>query len=240
MDKTIPVSPLDIGHLHPMSQMFREVTGIFSTMGFEIIPARLINNEDAVFTTLNFAKNHPARDLMDTFYLTNKNIPIPHTSSMQNWIMKNRKPPFATVIPGKCFRVEKLDPTHEHTFYQLEGMYVDKNVRVSDLIGTLKTVAQLISDKYQLGLELKVLSTYFPFVEPGIEVLAKKPDADNWLELIPAGMIHPEVLKSGGIDPEEWSGFAWAIGIDRLSLLRYGIDDIRLFNSGDKRFLDQF
>lgn len=240
IDLTIPAGNVTVGHWHPITRIFDEVTRIFREMGFEILTAPIINDGNAVFDTLNFPPNHPARDSMDTFYLETGDIPIPHTSSMQNWILKNRDLPLAAVIAGRCFRNEKLDPTHEHTFYQLEGMYVNQNVRVSDLIGTLKTAAQIISDRYALNLELKVLPTFFPFVEPGIEILAKKPDSDKWLELIPAGMIHPNVLQSGGVDPTKWNGFAWAIGIDRLAILAYGIDDIRLFHGADLRFIRQF
>ncbi|MCA9391831.1 phenylalanine--tRNA ligase subunit alpha [candidate division WWE3 bacterium] len=246
IDTSIPSLPAAIGHWHPISKTYAEITEVFSQMGFEIVEARLVNDEEQVFTTLNFPDNHPARDLMDTFYLESGDIPIPHTSSMQNWILRNRKQELednraiATVIAGRCFRNEKLDPTHAHTFYQLEGMYVDKGVRVSDLIGTLKTAAQVISDRYDLGLELKVLTTFFPFVEPGIEVLARKPGSDKWLELIPAGMIHPHVLDMGGVDSEVYNGFAWAIGIDRLAILIYDIDDIRHIHSGDLRFVRQF
>lgn len=240
LDLTIPTSSAKVGHWHVISKTYFEVVEIFREMGFEIVESRLVNDEKNVFDALNFPTDHPAKDLMDTFYLEDGLIPIPHTSSMQNWILKNRKPPIASVIAGRCFRNEKLDPTHEHTFYQLEGMYLNKNVRVSDLIGTLKTVAQIISDRYNLGLELKVLTTYFPFVEPGIEILAKKPNSDKWLELIPAGMIHPNVLKFAGVDSNIWNGFAWAIGIDRLAILKYDIDDIRWFHSGDLRFIRQF
>ncbi len=240
IDPTIPVLPIDKGYLHPITQTYNEIVEIFMAMGFELVEARMVNTEEAVFSSLNFPKDHPARDLMDTFYLETNYIPIPHTSSMQNTLLTTRKPPIAAVIAGRCFRNEKLDSTHEHTFYQLEGMYVNQKVRLSDLIGTLKTAAQLISDRYQLGLEFKVLSTYFPFVEPGIEILARKPNSDKWLELIPAGMIHRNVLISGGLDPEIWNGFAWAIGIDRLTILKYGIDDIRWFHSGDLRFNQQF
>ena len=240
IDTTIPANPKPLGHWHPISKMYREIVQIFREMGFETIESRLVNDNKSVFSDLNFPENHPARDLMDTFYLQSGYIPIPHTSSMQNWLLTNRKPPISAVVAGRCFRNEKLDATHEHTFYQLEGMYVNKNVRVSDLIGTLKTAAQTISDRYNLNLELKVLPTYFPFVEPGIEILARKPGSDKWLELIPAGMIHPNVLKNGGVDSDIWNGFAWAIGIDRLAILTYGIDDIRLFHSGDLRFVQQF
>jgi phenylalanyl-tRNA synthetase alpha chain len=240
IDTTIPAISANIGRWHPISKTYLEVTEIFREMGFEIVEARLVNDEEAVFDSLNFPKNHPARDLMDTFYLDSGYIPIPHTSSMQHWLLKNRELPMASVISGRCFRNEKLDPTHEHTFYQLEGMYINKDVRVSDLIGTLKTVAEIVSNRYDLGLELKVLTTYFPFVEPGIEILARKPGTDTWLELIPAGMIHPNVLRAGGVDPQVWNGFAWAIGIDRLAILTYDINDIRWFHSEDLRFIQQF
>ena len=240
LDLSIPAQAQPYGHWHPISKTYAEICDIFREMHFEVVEARLINDDSAVFSTLNFPANHPARDIMDTFYLTNELIPIPHTSSMQNWILTHREPPIASVITGRCFRNEKLDPTHEHTFYQLEGMYLNQKVRVSDLIGTLKAAAQTISDRYDLDLELKVLTTFFPFVEPGIEILAKKPTSDKWLELIPAGMIHPNVIKMGGLDADLWNGFAWAIGIDRLAILIYEIDDIRLFHSSDLRFIRQF
>jgi len=246
LDTSLPGKQLPLGSTHPITHIYDEVAIIFSQMGFETITARLINDEAAVFTNLNFPANHPARDIMDTFYLKNKMIPIPHTSSMQNWILQNRQhqlhhnQPIAAVIAGRCFRNEKLDPTHGHTFYQLEGMYVDRGVRVSDLIGTLMTAAGMISDRYQLGLEFKILPTFFPFVEPGLEILARHPGSGKWIELIPAGMIHPRVLELGGVDPQKYNGFAWAIGIDRLAMFVHSIDDIRLFHSGDLRFLRQF
>lgn len=244
-DATIPGKVLPVGHIHPVNQTYREVTQIFTSMGFEIVESRLVNTQDEVFTHLNFPNDHPARDIMDTFYLSDGFIPIPHTSSMQNHILSSQKDqlpekPIATVIAGRCFRNENLDPTHEATFHQLEGLYVHKNVRVSDLIGTLMTVGKRISDTYLLDLEFKVLTTFFPFVEPGIEILARKKGTNSWLELIPAGMIHPNVLCNAGIDEKVYNGFAWAIGIDRLSMLRYNITDVRRFHSGDLRFLEQF
>ncbi|PIZ48209.1 phenylalanine--tRNA ligase subunit alpha [candidate division WWE3 bacterium CG_4_9_14_3_um_filter_41_6] len=245
IDMTTPGTVRVIGHQHPVTQTYKEVTDIFRSLGFETIEARLVNSPDEVFTHLNFAKDHPARDIMDTFYLDDGMIPIPHTSSMQNTILTSCREsletkPIAAIIAGRCFRNEKLDQTHEATFYQLEGLYVNKHVRVSDLIGTLMAVGQRISDTYALELEFKVLTTYFPFVEPGIEILAKKKNSDSWMELIPAGMIHPNVLTAAGIDSKIYNGFAWAVGIDRLTMLRYNITDIRWFHSGDIRFLQQF
>lgn len=248
-DKTLPGKKLPRGHLHPITQTFNEVVDIFRGMGFETWEARIVDDEYNNFEALNIPQNHPARDLHDTFHVANDDnadgsnlVPITHTSSMQNRIYKSRTPPIASVIAGRCFRPEKLDPTHEHTFYQLEGVYVNENARVSDLIGTLKAFIKRYfeASEGQEEPEVKILPTYFPFVEPGLEFVVKFPSQDQWLELIPSGMIHPKVLEEGGLNPTQWNGFAWAIGIDRLSMLKYGIDDIRWIHSGDLRFVRQF
>ncbi|MDP2873904.1 MAG: phenylalanine--tRNA ligase subunit alpha, partial [bacterium] len=190
---------------------------------------------------------HPARDLWDTFWTEEGYIPITHTSSMQNRVMKMRKPPIRAIIPGRCFRREATDARHEHTFYQIEGIYVDKGITLTDLIGTLKTFMEAF---YGHEVKYRIHPTYFPFVEPGLEFLIQcvicqgkgcaTCGQSGWLELVPCGPIHPKVLTMAGLDPEKYSGFAWGMGLDRLVMIKYGIEDIRHFHSGDLRFLKQF
>lgn len=248
LDITAPGIETITGTLHPITQVKNRVVEIFARMGFEYEEARLLDDDYHNFTSLNIPENHPARDLMDTFRTENNLVPISHTSSMQNRILKSEKPPIAKIIFGRCFRREATDPRHEHTFHQIEGIYVDRKAAVSDLIGTLTA---FLESFFERRLKTRILPTYFPFVEPGLEFHAECVFCQNskncrtcgstgFLELIPSGMIHPLVLKEGGLNPQHHSGFAWAIGLDRLAMLMFGIDDIRWFHSGDLRFLKQF
>jgi len=240
VDKTLPGIKPQIGHLHPITQMKKYAEDIFLTMGFEVVDSVEIDNDFNHFEALNFPKGHPARDLWDTFWTKEYLLPIAHTSTMQNRILKTRKPPFSVIIPGKCFRYEATDTVHEHTFYQIEGMYVSKTASLAELIGVLES---FVYAYYGYKIPYKIQPTYFPFVEPGLEMLVEhtlKNGQKKWLELIPAGMIHPNVFKMAGLDPNIYKGFAWAIGLDRLVMLKYGISDIRDFHKGDLRFLQQF
>ncbi len=235
------------GSLHPITQMRAKAEEIFERMGFEIIEPRELDDDYHVFESLNIPPQHPARDLWDTFWTEEGYIPITHTSSMQNRVMKMRKPPIRAIIPGRCFRHEATDARHEHTFYQIEGVYVDKGITLTDLIGTLKTFMEAF---YGHEVQYRIRPTYFPFVEPGLEFLIQcvicqgkgcvTCGQNGWLELAPCGPIHPKVLTMAGLDPEKYSGFAWGIGLDRLVMIKYGIEDIRHFHSGDLRFLEQF
>lgn len=239
-DTTIPGINPQIGHLHPITQMRQYAEDIFLNMGFQVVDSVEIDNDFNHFEALNFPKGHPARDTWDTFWTKEKFLPIAHTSTMQNRILKTHKPPFRVIIPGKCFRYEATDTVHEHTFYQIEGMLVSKTACLAELFGVLET---FVYTYYGYKIPYKIQPTYFPFVEPGLEMLVEhklKNGQTKWLELIPAGMIHPNVLKTAGLDPTVYKGFAWAIGLDRLVMLKYGISDIREFHKGDLRFLQQF
>lgn len=235
LDPTFPGIKLNLGHLHPITQVSKRAVSIFQKMGFEVWEARLVDDKYHNYLSLNFPDGHPAMDIMDTLWVNDNLLPITHTSSMQNRVLRTSQPPIAAIVLGPCFRKEATDPTHEHTFYQLEGVFVDQKVSLADLIGTLKSFLETF---FERELKIKVQPSYFPFVEPGIEIMVEW--GKGWIELIPAGMIHPNVLKEGGVDSEKYTGFAWAIGLDRLTMLTYGINDIRWFHSGDLRFLGQF
>lgn len=249
IDISAPGDRPHTGHLHPITQLREYAEDIFMRMGFEIVEPYTLDTDFHVFEALNIPSGHPARDMWDTFWTEEGHIPITHTSAMQHRILKSSKPPVRAIVPGRCFRHEATDATHGHTFYQIEGVYVDKGISLSDLIGTLKT---FLSTFYEQEVKLKIQPSYFPFVEPGLEVMigcviCKQQDVPcstcrnkRWIELVPAGPIHPNVLKMAGIDHTEYSGFAWGMGLDRLVMIKYGIEDIRLFHSGDLRFLEQF
>ena len=236
-----------VGTLHPLTSVGETAVRIFESMGFHVVEARHLDNDYNVFEALNIPKGHPARDLWDTFWTEDNLIPIPHTSAMQNRIYRSVKPPIREIIVGKCFRNEATDASHEHTFYQLEGVYVDKNVTMSDLIGTLSA---FVNAFYGREVKYKIQPSYFPFVEPALEFLIECLVCgqvgcpfckySGWIEVIPCGPIHPSVLKEGGLDPNEYSGFAWGLGYDRLVMLRNSITDIRYLHSGDLKFLGQF
>jgi phenylalanyl-tRNA synthetase alpha chain len=251
--------PSEQGSQHPLTRELANVLDIFYRMGFEAVESREIDDDYHMFETLNFPEDHPARDDYDTFMTeqTDKNgkplIAPAHTSTMQNRVMAARKDklekgePIAVVIPGRVFRNEDLDARHEHTFYQLEGVYVGKDVHAGMLIATLKTFLQ---EYYGKELEVKTQPFYFPFTEPSFEFALSCPFCDKkgcsvcsqsgWIELLGCGMIHPNVLRQAGIDPEVYTGFAWGGGIERLVMMKYGIEDVRHFESGKLDFLRQF
>ena len=251
--------PTEQGSKHPLMTELQAVLDIFYRMGFTAHESREIDDDYNMFSALNFPEGHPARDDYDTFMTTqtDKNgksfIAPAHTSTMQNRVLKTHKAnlesgkPIAAVIPGRVFRNEDLDARHEHTFYQLEGIYVDKGVNAGHLIATLKTFLQ---EYYGKELDVKTQPFYFPFTEPSFEFALSCPFCDKkgchicshtgWIELLGCGMIHPNVLKEAGIDPEVYTGFAWGGGIERLVMMKYGIEDIRHFESGKLEFLRQF
>lgn len=226
----------DEGSIHPLMKELHDILEIFERMGFEAVESRQLDDDYHMFGALNFPEGHPARDDYDTFITTESLIAPAHTSTMQNRVLRSRKPPIQMVIPGRVFRNEDLDATHEHTFYQLEGVYVDEGVTVGNLIATLKT---FLEEYFQEKLEVRTQPFYFPFTEPSFEYAIKRPDRD-WMEILGCGMIHPNVLKEGGIDPKKYTGFAWGFGIDRLVMLKHGIEDVRHFESGKLSFLRQF
>lgn len=239
------------GSKHPLMTELDYITSILSKMGFSIVESRQLDDDFHMFESLNFPEGHPARDDFDTFMTDEGLIAPAHTSTMQHRVLKHYAPkllvnePIAVAIPGRVFRNEDLDVTHEHTFYQLEGVYVDKGVTVGNLIAVLR---QFMGEYFGQQLEAKIQPFYFPFTEPSFEFAIERPEAlkkgnshaDQWLELLGCGMIHPRVLEMAGIDPTIYSGFAWGGGIERLVLMKYGIEDIRHFESGNLAFLKQF
>jgi phenylalanyl-tRNA synthetase alpha chain len=239
------------GSVHPLMKEIDNILDIFYRMGFSAVESRQIDDDYHMFESLNFPADHPARDQYDTFVTTEGLIAPAHTSTMQNRILRANAEklesgePIAVVIPGRVFRNEDLDPRHEHTFYQLEGIYVDKNINAGNLVATLKSFLQ---EYYGQELEVKLQPFYFPFTEPSFEFALSCPFCQKagcpiyagWIELLGCGMIHPNVLKLAGIDPSIYSGFAWGCGIDRLVMMKHSIDDVRYFESGRLDFLRQF
>jgi len=238
---------LSRGAAHPIAVVRRRVKEIFTSMGFEVLDGPEMEDEDYNFTKLNIPPDHPARDMQDTFWLDNGKLLRTHTSPVQVRGMLSHKPPFKFIAPGKVYRNEAVDASHEHTFHQIEGMVVDRNISVANLIYTMKI---LLSGIFEKEVAVRLRPGFFPFVEPGFELdihclicggkgcsVCKQ---RGWLELMPCGMVHPNVLDAGGIDPEEFSGFAFGLGLERLVMMRYGIDDIRLFHGADLRFFTQF
>jgi len=213
----------------------KEAEDIFGSLGFEIIEGPEVETEYYNFDALNIPAEHPAREMWDTFWLGKKFLMRTHTSPVQIRYMEKHNPPFRIIAPGRVFRHEATDASHEIQFNQLEGLMVGKDVSLADLKGILEQfLRRLMGNK----IEIRFKPSYFPFVEPGVEV-----DMlwnGRWLEMLGAGMVHPNVLRAGGLNPNEWQGFAFGVGIDRLAMLKYKIDDIRLFYSGDLRFLRQF
>jgi phenylalanyl-tRNA synthetase alpha chain len=252
IDFSLTDSVLDKGlqaaGLHPVTIIQQEIEDIFISMGFEVLDGPHIEDDYHNFEALNIPATHPARDMQDTFWFADKkHLLRTHTSTIQVRGMKERKPPFRFVGPGKVFRCERTDASHEMVFHQLEGMMVGENVSVGNLIYFMKT---LLTEIFKKEVEVRLRPGFFPFVEPGFELDIKCLICSGkgcsvckhvgWVELLPCGMVHPNVLKAGGIDPEKHNGFAFGLGLDRLVMMRYGIDDIRHIHSGDLRFNSQF
>lgn len=244
----VQLLPTEQGSQHPLTTEIESVVDIFTRMGFEAIESRQIDDDEHMFGTLNFPPDHPARDSYDTFRTEEGFIPPAHTSTMQNRILVNGRTKLesggqiAAISYGRVFRNENVDATHEHTFYQCEGVFVSKDANFSQLIGTLRS---FLETYYNQDLKTKIQPGYFPFTEPSIEFSIERPasiggKAGEWLELVPGGMIHPNVLRMAGIDPSKYRGFAWGIGLERLVMLKYGIEDLRLFESGKLAFLKEF
>jgi phenylalanyl-tRNA synthetase alpha chain len=236
-----------VGRIHPLSQIQYEVEDIFINMGFQIMEGPEVELDEYNFGKLNFTDDHPARDMQDTFWTEEGFLLRTHTSSVQVRAMEVLKPPFKIIVPGRVFRHEETDASHENTFYQLEGMMVDKNVSTANLIYIMKT---FLSTFFEKDVTVRLRPGYFPFVEPGFEldiqclICSGKGcqvcKYSGWVELLPCGLIHPNVLKAGGIDPQIWTGFAFGMGLSRLVMMRHSIEDIRHFLSGNIRFLEQF
>jgi phenylalanyl-tRNA synthetase alpha chain len=247
-DPTLPPAPQARGSLHPITQVTRELEDLFESMGYEVLDGPEVELDHYNFEALNIPADHPARDSQDTFYCDEGGhlVMRTHTSPVQVRAMERLTPPFRVVAPGKCFRQETTDATHDHTFHQMEGLVVGKDISVAHLIGAMKTLLEGI---FERELDVRMRPGFFPFVEPGFELDARCPFCTDgcsvckrttWIELLPCGLVHPNVLRAGGLDPDEWSGFAFGLGLSRLVMLRESIDDIRHMLSGNLRFLEQF
>jgi len=264
IDLTIPAKEPRIGHLHPITQVKNKIIEIFANLGFEIAEGPEVETEWYNFDALHIPKDHPARDMWDTFWLKIPNPKYPaspagrqipnnrlllrtHTSPVQARFMEKNLPPIKIIAPGRIFRYEATDPSHEINFYQLEGLMIDKNITLADLKGVIEKFFQAL-----LGgdTEIRLRPSFFPFTEPSVEIDIKCAickgkgcsvcSQRGWIEMGGAGMVHPEVLKAVKLNPKQWQGFAFGMGLDRLTMMKYKINDIRLFYQGDIRFLDQF
>jgi phenylalanyl-tRNA synthetase alpha chain len=234
------------GHLHPISSLIREINQIFFRMGFTFAEGPLLESEKYNFDLLNVPKDHPARDMQDTFFIKDEPgyVMRTHTSPVQVRYMEKHKPPIRVIVPGKAFRNEATDITHEAEFFQLEGLMIDEGIHLGHLKGVLE---QFFKELFRGSVEVRFRPSFFPFVEPGVEVdmritgeSAPPKLRDRWIEIMGAGEVHPRVIENAGLDPKKYQGFAFGMGIDRLALLRYGIDDIRHIHSADLRFINQF
>ncbi len=249
-------APADLsrGSYHPITLVQRECERIFKSMGFTVEDYSEVVTDYECFESLNIPKHHPARDMQDTYYLENGQLLKSQTSAAQNAIYKKYKDalindgvPIKAIFPGRCFRNEATDACHENTFFQMEGVMVDKDISISNLIYFMKT---MLSEVFQKDIKVRLRPGFFPFVEPGFELDISclicggegcpSCKHSGWLELCPCGMIHPEVLKAGGIDPDEYTGFAFGLGLTRLAMMKYGVKDIRDLNSGKLASLSQF
>lgn len=223
------------GRRHPLTRTFEQVSDIMVGLGFQQVEGPEVEAYDYNFAALNFQEEHPALDEQASFYVTEKLLLRTQTTALQGRVMPTLKPPFRVFTLGRCFRYEAVDATHSHTFHQVDAFMVDRKVTLADLKGTL---AAMMRELFGPDATVRFRPDYFPFVEPGVEVAVKLPH--RWMEIGGAGMIHPNVLRHVGIDPEEWSGFAFGLGLDRMPMVRYGIDDIRLLFENDIRMLRQF
>lgn len=257
IDVTRPVLPaerIERGRLHPVTRILNELEDIFTSLGFMVVDGPELESDFFNFEALNIPYYHPARDIQDTFYIDHKNadgrydlVMRTQTSPMQVRSMLKYGAPLRCVVPGRVFRNEATDAVHETTFYQLEGLMIDRDISIANLIAVMK---EMMSGIFRQPIEIRVRPGHFPFTEPSLEVDIKcticggsgcaSCKHSGWLEMIGSGMVHPKVLEYGGVDPRKFSGFAFGLGVTRLAMMKYGIEDIRLFNGGDLRFLEQF
>ena len=245
-DDSLPTSE-KYGSYHPITLVQRELESIFLSMGFTVEDFSEIVDDYNCFEALNIPKHHPARDMQDTYYLSTGQLLKTHTSAAQNSIMRKYGAPLRAVFPGRCFRNESTDACHENTFFQMEGIMIDEDISISNLIYFMKT---MLSEVFGQDVTVRLRPGFFPFVEPGFELDIQClicggegcPSCKNsgWLELCPCGMIHPNVLKYGGIDTDKYTGFAFGLGLTRLAMMKYEIPDIRMLNSGNLKSLSQF
>jgi phenylalanyl-tRNA synthetase alpha chain len=236
LDFTTPGEKPQIGSIHPLTQVFEDVREIFHALGFSTVESPEIETDLYNFQKLNIPPDHPARDVQQTYYIDNEVLLRTHTSNMQVRYMEAHQPPLRVLFPGRVFRRDMPDSTHFPSFNQIEGLLVDREVSLAHLIGTLRF---FVKSFFGEEVEMRIYGHHFPYTEPSIEVEIKHPEK-GWLEILGAGMVHPFVLKSAGLDPEEFSGFAFGMGADRLAMLKYQINDIRVLFNNDLRFLKQF
>ncbi len=254
LDVTLPGWPAPRGGLHPTTRIVREICAAFASMGFGVVEGPEIELDRYNFEMLNIPKDHPARDMWDTLWIDQEGadgersmLLRTHTSPMQARIMESTRPPVRVVVPGKCYRYEATDPRHEWHFYQIEGLAVDRGITMADLKGTLYEFARRVFGEDR---QVRFRCDYFPFVEPGVDMSidcflcdgggCRVCSRTGWIEIMGAGMVHPKVLSGVGYDPNIYTGFAFGMGPERISMLKHGIDDIRLFYANDLRFLRQF
>ncbi len=247
IDITMPAEPANIGKLHPLNTVLNDLIDLFQSMGFDVVDGPEVETDHYNFEALNVPADHPARDMQDTFYIAENLLLRTQTSAAQIRTMETRKPPIKIICPGRVYRADEVDATHSPVFHQIEGLVVDKGITMCDLKGVLEQFAHEI---YGPETEVKFRPSFFPFTEPSVEVDVTCSECrgkgcrvckgSGWIEILGAGMVHPRVLKSCGIDPEEYSGFAFGIGLDRITTTRYKISDIRLLFENDLRFLSQF
>lgn len=247
IDVTMPGKEPEIGHKHPLSIVLDEIKEIFMGMGFDVAEGPEVEYDYYNFEALNIPKGHPARDTQDTFYIDDNIVLRTQTSPIQIRYMEKHEPPFRMIAPGRVFRSDAVDATHSPLFHQIEGLVVDKGVTMADLKGTLEAFAKRL---YGENTKIRLRPHHFPFTEPSCEIdvscfkcggkgcpMCK---GEGWIEILGGGMVHPKVLKNGGVDPEEYSGFAFGVGLERLVMFRFNIDDMRLLYENDTRFLNQF
>ncbi len=247
LDRTLPGTGHSLGCIHPIALVQMELEDIFQGMGFMVLTGPEVEKEYYNFDALNIPPDHPARDMQDTYWLTNGMLLRTHTSAIQVRAMERFGAPLRAIFPGRCFRYEAIDASHENTFYQLEGLMVDEGISVANLIAVMKA---LLSEIFHREVTVRLRPGFFPFVEPGFELDAQcllcggkgcsTCKGSGWIELIPCGLVHPRVLEFGRIDTSKYSGFAFGLGLTRLAMMKFGIPDIRLMNSGDIRFYEQF
>ena len=246
-DATLPGGAPSVGTLHPVTQVTYHIEDAFRAMGFHLLDYGEAETDFFNFEALNIPADHPARDMQDTFWLQDGHLLRTHTSNGQVRAMREFEPPFRAIFPGRVFRYEEVDASHEHTFHQVEGLMIDREISVANLIHSMKTLLEVI---FERDVKVRLRPGFFPFVEPGFELdiecqvcggsgcpVCKK---SGWVELLPCGLVHPNVLRHGGLDPEEWSGWAFGLGLSRLVMMKYQIEDIRHILAGDLRFIRQF
>ena len=247
VDVTMPGKTNKGGSLHPLNQTLADMIDIFQSMGFDVVDGPEIETDHYNFEALNVPADHPARDMQDTFYLADNLLLRTQTSAAQIRTMETRKPPIRIICPGRVYRADEVDATHSPVFHQVEGLVVDKGITMCDLKGVLEQFAHEI---YGKDTKVRFRPSFFPFTEPSVEVDVSCPECggkgcrvckgEGWIEILGAGMVHPDVLRAGGIDPDECSGFAFGMGIERVAMATYNIDDLRLMFENDARFLEQF